>query len=75
MSRNNESNNTVSIIFGLIAGYLAIGLVFVFINYIRCGGYLFLHDSNKYLSTLNTMLYWPYYLLRMGIHWACSGYS
>jgi hypothetical protein len=76
MTQNDGSNNTFSIIAGLVGGYLAIGLVFVGVQYIRCGGaWLFLGDTNKYLSALNIMLYWPLYFLRMGIHWACTGYS
>jgi hypothetical protein len=71
----DEPHNTRNIIVGLIVGYLAIGLIFVFIQYQRCGGLLFAYDSNKYLSALNIMLYWPSYLLRMGINWACRGYS
>jgi hypothetical protein len=76
MTQDTERNNTLSIIAALVGGYLAIGLVFVFILYTICGNYqLFRMDSNKYLSALNIMLYWPYYLYRMGIHWRCWGYS
>jgi hypothetical protein len=75
MTQNNESHNTFNIIAGIIGGYLAIGLIFVLIQSVRCGQGLFVMDSNKYLSTFNIMLYWPYYFLRMGIHWACRGYS
>ena len=71
----DETHNTRNIIVGLILAYLAVGLIFVFIQYMRCGGSLFAFDSNKYLSAFNVIFYWPSYLLRMGIHWACRGYS
>lgn len=76
MTQNDGSKNTLSIFGGLAGGYLGIGLIFVFLQYLRCSpAWLFLGDANKFLSALNIMLYWPMHLLRMGIHWACSGYS
>jgi hypothetical protein len=76
MTQDQGSHNTLSIITALIGGYLAIGLIIVVILYSMCGGSrLFAMDSNKYLSVLNIMLYWPIYFSRMGIHWACGGFS
>jgi hypothetical protein len=73
--QNDDSHNTFNIIAGIILGYLVVGLIFVFIQSVRCGGSLFATDTNKYLSAFNIMLTWPIYFLRMGIHWACRGYS
>jgi hypothetical protein len=74
MSQNDGSKNTLSIIASLVAAYLMVGLILVYILSTRCGNALFATDSNKYLSALNIVLYWPFYLIRMGIHWHCTGY-